>query len=175
MWRAWASPTLIYLCLYHLPHVCRTLVPEICVRPEMLCAFRWIDVLTCVIYNCMHSARTSYSCLTLPWRLLTKTGINGFSLLRQWSCSCPATCQHARPAWSSQKRPMSLLYSTAVLWRSYRQMRDTETYYSACVLFVDVELYRLTVLRHNWHCCFAMQLLLQYNQLRLTPSIPWMH
>ena len=34
--------------MYHLPRVCRTLVPEICVHPEML----RIDVLTCVIYNC---------------------------------------------------------------------------------------------------------------------------
>ena len=41
--------------MYHLPRVRRTLVPEIRVRPEMLCIFRYIDVLTCVIYNCMHS------------------------------------------------------------------------------------------------------------------------
>ena len=37
--------------MYHLPHVCRTLVPEIRVCPEMLRVFRYIDVLTCVIYN----------------------------------------------------------------------------------------------------------------------------
>ena len=34
----------MYLCLYHLPRVCRTLVPEIRVRPEMLHVFRYIDV-----------------------------------------------------------------------------------------------------------------------------------
>ena len=45
----------IYLSMYHLPRVCRTLVPEIRVHPEMLHVFRYIDVLTCVIYNCMHS------------------------------------------------------------------------------------------------------------------------
>ena len=55
--RAWASPTLIMrtapweqhidhenrimVCLYHLPRVCRTLVPEIHVRPEMLHVFRY--------------------------------------------------------------------------------------------------------------------------------------
>ena len=33
-------------------HVCRTLVPEICVGPEMLCVFWYIDVLTCVIHIC---------------------------------------------------------------------------------------------------------------------------
>ena len=41
--------------MYHLPHICCTLVPEIRVHPKMLCVFRYIDVLTCVIYNCMHS------------------------------------------------------------------------------------------------------------------------
>ena len=44
----------IYLCIYRLPCICRTLVLEICVRPEILRVFRYIDVLTCVIYNCMH-------------------------------------------------------------------------------------------------------------------------
>ena len=34
--------------MYHLPRVCRTLVSEIRVRPEMLRVFRYIDVLTCV-------------------------------------------------------------------------------------------------------------------------------
>ena len=41
----------IYLSFYHLPRVCHTLVSEICVHPEMLHVFRYIDVLTCVIYN----------------------------------------------------------------------------------------------------------------------------
>ena len=45
----------IYVSMYHLPHACRTLVPKICVRPEMLCVFWYIDVLTCVIHNYMHS------------------------------------------------------------------------------------------------------------------------
>ena len=47
------------------------------------------------------------------------------------------------------------------------------TYYSACVLFVDVESYRLTVLRHHWHCCYVA-IVTQYNLLRLAHSIPWM-
>ena len=45
----------LYLCMYHLPRICCTLVPEIYVRREMLRVFRYIDVLMCVIYNCMHS------------------------------------------------------------------------------------------------------------------------
>ena len=40
----------IHLCIIY-PSICRTLVPEICVRPEMLCVFRYIDVLMCVIYK----------------------------------------------------------------------------------------------------------------------------
>ena len=42
----------MYLSIYHLPRVCRTLVPKICVCPEMLHVFQYIDVLMCVIYNC---------------------------------------------------------------------------------------------------------------------------
>ena len=41
-----------YLSMYHLPRVCRTLVPEIHVHPEMLHIFWYIGVLTCVICNC---------------------------------------------------------------------------------------------------------------------------
>ena len=94
----------------------------------------------------------SYSCL--PWRSLVGDfaqthSINGFSLVRQWSCNCPAT--NCQCACVNQKRPMSLLNCTAVLWRSYRQRRDTElTTVPACTLFVDIEPYRLTVLRHHW-------------------------
>ena len=34
--------------------------------------------------------------------------------------------------------------ASVILW--------TRLYYSTCVLFVDVELYRLTVQRQHWHC-----------------------
>ena len=40
--------------MYNLPRVCCTLVPEIRVCHKMLCVFWCIDVLTCVIYSCMH-------------------------------------------------------------------------------------------------------------------------
>ena len=40
----------IYLCMYHLPCVCCTLV-----SPEMFRVFWYIDLLTYVIYNYMHS------------------------------------------------------------------------------------------------------------------------
>ena len=35
----------IYLSMYHLPHICHTLVPKIRVHPKMLCLFLYIDVL----------------------------------------------------------------------------------------------------------------------------------
>ena len=45
------------VCFLLFTRVCRTLVPEIRVRPDILRVFRYIDVLelTCVIYNCMYS------------------------------------------------------------------------------------------------------------------------
>ena len=43
-------------------------------------------------------------------------------------------------------------YCTAVLWRLCQQRCDTELT-TVPVSFVDVELYRLTVLKHHWHCC----------------------
>ena len=84
---AWVSPTLIMttapaggimVCLYHLPNICRTLVPKIRVRPEILCVFRYIVMLTYVIYmyNCTQQEDWSYSCLS--WRLSMKTG--------RWMC-----------------------------------------------------------------------------------------
>ena len=35
--------------------ICCTLVPKICVHLEMFHVFRYIDMLTSVIYNCMYS------------------------------------------------------------------------------------------------------------------------
>ena len=43
------------VCMYHLPHIWCTLVPEIGVCPEMLRVFWYIAVLMCMIYNCVHS------------------------------------------------------------------------------------------------------------------------
>ena len=92
----------MYLFMYHLPHVCRTLVPEIRVRPEMLFVFQYIDLLMCVISTtALLNGKNDWNCSRLPWRLSTKTGrvnaqthgINRFTLLRQWTYSCLATCQ----------------------------------------------------------------------------------
>ena len=51
------------ICLYHLLRVCHTLVPKIRVRPKMLRVFQYIDVLTCVIYNCTQLNSKDHSCL----------------------------------------------------------------------------------------------------------------
>ena len=70
-------------------------------------------------------------------------GINRFSLLRQWSCSL---CE-------SKWWLMSLLYCCFVTFISTKVRHWI--YYSACVLFVDVGPYKLTVLRHHWHFCIC--------------------
>ena len=45
----------IIVSIYQLPCVCCTLVPEIRIRSETLRVFQYIDMLTCVIYNCQLS------------------------------------------------------------------------------------------------------------------------
>ena len=45
----------IMVSIFHLPCVCRTLVPEIRIRSEMLRVFRYIDMLTCMVYSCQLS------------------------------------------------------------------------------------------------------------------------
>ena len=59
---------IMYLSLYHLPCVCRTLVPEICVC-------RYIDVLTCVIYNCTGLLELLMSTMKIIDDLTMKTGL----------------------------------------------------------------------------------------------------
>ena len=49
-----------YLSMHHLPHICCTLLPEICVCSEMLYVSWYIDVLTC-----MHSKDNWWGYLTL--------------------------------------------------------------------------------------------------------------
>ena len=93
----------IYPSLYHLPHVCRTLVPKIHACPKMILVFWYIDVLTCVIYNSTQlNTRGDWSYSLPAMEIIDEDkkvnaqihAINGLSLLKQGSCSCPATCQH---------------------------------------------------------------------------------
>ena len=64
--------------MYHLPRICRTLVPEICVHPEMLrilkCSRAWFTTI-CTRMNCKDN--WSYSCL--PWRLSTGGQVGEFA------------------------------------------------------------------------------------------------
>ena len=63
----------------------------------------------CAIYNCMHSSRMIVVCHEDYQRRQVNAqthGVYGFSLLRQWICSCPATCLHTASVWiRNQKRP----------------------------------------------------------------------
>ena len=97
---------------YHLPRICHTLVPGIRIHTEMLHVIRYIDVLTHMhgvkLYliawttGATRAFREDYrrrqvgEC-TDTWY------IRGFSLLRQWTCSCLATCQRTCV---NQKQPM---------------------------------------------------------------------
>ena len=81
---AWACPTLImtmalvheiiiYLSIYHLPRICRSLVPEIRVRPKMHLVFSeyW-----CAYMHDLQwlNSKDDWSYSHLPWRLSMKTG-----------------------------------------------------------------------------------------------------
>ena len=146
----------IYLSMYHVPRVCRTPVHKICVRPEMLRVFRYIDVLTCVIYNCTWQNTTWVTHVpTLPWRLSTKTG--------RWMRRYMVQTAHSAYWDSGAVTARQLLQRACVitwwadsLYCCFVTFTLTKArhwiYYSACILSVDVELYRLTMLRHHWHC-----------------------
>ena len=162
--------------MYHLPRVCRILVPEIRVRHEMLRVFWYIDMLTCVIY--MYSeialnwtARTTGATCCLPWRLSMKTGRwmrrhMVYTNSAYWDSEVVAARQLANAACVNQKDRWAVgLCCCFVMFISTKTWHWT--YYSACVLFVDVEQYRLTVLRDTsvWHCCLCSYSHNWYNQL----------
>ena len=70
------------------------------------------------------------------------------------SCCCPpATCQQA---FVNQKQPMGWLHCCFVTFVSTKARHWTYMYYSVCVLFVYVELYRSTMQRHHWHKLLAI-------------------
>ena len=177
--------TCMYLSMYYLPHVCRTLVPKIRLHPEMLHVFRYIDVLMCVIALNLTSSKVKCD-HCLPWRLAMKTGmgmwidvqthsINGFSLLRQWSCSYQTTCQCAS-LWIRNARVGIDRWAdcTAALWRTL--ISTWVRHWTTCMLFVDVEPYRLIMQRHHWHCWLCSYMYYHNNnQLGHIPSVPWMH
>ena len=106
----------IMVCLYHLPRVCRTLVPKIRVCPENAQGIPvyWrahVHDFTTACTRLNSKEDWSYSCMSAVkiidedrWVNAQTHGINWLSLLRQWSWSCPATCQRACV---NQKWPMS--------------------------------------------------------------------
>ena len=88
------------------------------------------------------------------WRQLVETDS------AYWNGEAVAAWQLANaPLWIKNDQ---WAYCPTVLWRSYRQRLIT--YYSACMLLVEP--YRLTVLRHHWHCCICSYCH-YFNQLRL--------
>ena len=102
-----------------IPCVCCTLVPKIRLCPEMLHVFLYIDVFTCMIYNCTRlNSKGDSSHLSMLWRLSTKTGKrkHGFS---HWDSGAVATCtrQLANSAPVSRNdRRMGWLYCCLHPW-----------------------------------------------------------
>ena len=171
----------IYLCMYHLSRVCCTLVPKIYVCPEMLLcipvywhahvcdlqlyALDWTSRMTGATRVCREDYR---------WRQVGECADTWYNQIQPTETvhGAVAAQQLANmPVWIKNDR---WAYCTAVLWRSCRRRRDTELT-TVPVSFVDVELYRLTVLRHHWHCCICSYSHNIISSCRLVPSIPWMH
>ena len=63
------------VCLLFIPRLSHPGLRKIRIHHKMLCVIHYIHMLTCVIYNCMHSTEQQGQQATrcLPWRLLTKT------------------------------------------------------------------------------------------------------
>ena len=127
----------IYLSIYHLHCVCCMLVPETHVCPEILNVFRYIDVLTCVIYNSTWrtTGATRVCCEDYRWRQVCEscadTWYKWTQLLRQWSCSCPVGNLPTR-LWESKTTD-----ELTVLWRSCWQRHNTElTTVPACYFWM---------------------------------------
>ena len=142
----------------------------------MIHALRYIDVLMCMIYNCLHwikdskairktgqlelliVCREDYQCMKAAGRWMCRHMVETDSAY--WNGEAVAAWQLANaPLWIKNDQ---WAYCPTVLWRSYRQRLIT--YYSACMLLVEP--YRLTVLRHHWHCCICSYCH-YFNQLRL--------
>ena len=121
--------------------------------------FQYIDVLTCVIYTCtrqnsknsgsIHACHDDYQqrqvgeCADTWYKWIQPTGTVKLY-------SCPATCQHACVILNG-KRLTSFLYCCFMMFISTKARHWTCYKVPVCVLFVDVEPYRLTMLRHHWH------------------------
>ena len=97
------------------------------------------------------------------------TWFKQISLLGQWSCSCPATCQRACVNQKTTDELTVLLFCDVHIDKGV----TLNLLWCLCVIcgFRDVEMYRLTLSRHHWHCCIY-NCYHNNNQLRLAPSIP---
>ena len=94
--------------MYHSSYICCTHVPETYVLPEMLRAFQYIDVLTCITVKTPRTELLVVCCEDYRWRQVDEAqthDINRLSLLRQWSCSGQTTSHR-----TCVKQPMGWLY-----------------------------------------------------------------
>ena len=137
---------------------------------------RSVYALKCSMYSVYWRAhvvlnsKDDWSYLCLPWFLSIKTDRwmhrhMIFPVSAYWDNGTVAALQLANaPVWIRNNRWADW---SAVSWHSYRHRGDFELTTVPCVLFVDVEPYRLTVQKHHCHC-WLCGYFHNYNQLRLT-------
>ena len=162
----------MYLCLYHLlafvtPWFPRSVYTIRCSMYSgiLKCSHAWFT--TALDWTARATGATRVCHEDYWWRQVQVNaqthGINGFSLLRQWSCRCLPTFQRG---WVNQKWPMSLLYCCFVTFISTKAPHWT--YYSACVLFVNVEPYRPKGHSHEARCyALSMRIRSESNWMRI--------
>ena len=152
-------------------------VPKIRVRLEILCVFQYIDVLTCMIVKIIQLNSKDWGatcCLTIneaEGRWYTDAydkRIETTELVQ--SCGGPATCHRACVKWPMLG--LTVLFHINI---------GVTLNYSTCVLVVwcwAIRCSDITGTPGSYHRSvqiYATELLSQYNQLRVTPSISWIH
>ena len=105
----------------------------------------------------------------------TSTWYKHISLLGQWSCSCQATCQRRRLCESKTTDELTVLLFCDVHIDKGATLNLLRCLHIICG-HRDIQTNSVLRprLRHHWHCCICSYCH-NINQLRLAPSIPWMH
>ena len=155
----------LLLCIF-LPRVCRTLVPEIRIRLEMLHVFWYIEEPMCVILQ-LHACTRLNS--KDDWSYVLVSAMKIIDEDRQVNAQthgiCPATCQHT---YVNQKQPMD--NCTLLFCEVYIDMhrRNTElTTVPACCLWMQS---RADQQCRDISAGYVPFVTINYNQLRLAPQ-----
>ena len=150
----------IYVSMYLYMYVCIIYPAFVALwSPRSVYALKcsvYSSILTCShawFTNCMHWTTGATRVCQEDYRQrqvgVQTHGINGFSLLRQWSCSCLETCQRACV---NQKQPMSLPY--VLLFCDVHIDKGATLNSLQCLhVICGYRAVQTQMLRHHWHCC----------------------